>query len=108
MGYLEKEFILHERNEKGKLIPIDYPIPELNNETVRVIPLTRGALLSFAEKRKAAINKRIQELQGMAKDKGKDKEVIAPLSVDEREVTEDLIIKHVIQPKFTKEELKSA
>jgi len=46
MGYLEKNFLLHERGEDKKVLPIDRDIEGLG--TVRFIPFARGEFLTVS------------------------------------------------------------
>ena len=57
MGYLEKEFILHETDENGNILPIDYPCPELGGIILRVLPASRGRLLRLSLDVKASVDK---------------------------------------------------
>lgn len=83
MGYLEKNFLLHKRGENGQLLPIDSFI-EAFKTNVSMIPLSRGEVLDITEK----LNKTIAN-------KGNTKII-----------WEDVILKHMVEPKFTKEEIK--
>jgi len=55
MGYLEKNFILHKRDTEGKILPIDYPLKEtgiigFEDKSIKMIPLTRGDILTMGSK----------------------------------------------------------
>lgn len=108
MAWLEKNFILHERDEKGNLIPIDYPVPELNGKIVKIMPLTRGEILSMAEERKKKIKKIMEERVKESKENKIDIDKERKIIEDTMGPWEDFVIRHIIEPKFTKEELKDA
>lgn len=86
MGYLEKKFLLHERDENGNILPINFFIEELNGE-VCIIPTTRGELLRLT-----------REDDELAR-KGAPRE-------DALKLWEEFICKHIKEPKFTTEELR--
>ena len=104
MGWLEKNFILHERNEKGELLPIDYPVPELGGKMVRIIPMTRGELQSMAALRKEAFEQLGKEQED--KEAGKTIEGATKRLEERDETWEEFVLRHIIKPKYTKEELK--
>ncbi|MCD6572128.1 MAG: hypothetical protein J7K62_02530 [Thermoplasmata archaeon] len=87
MGYLEKKFILHERDENGNLLPIDYECKELGGK-LSIIPATRGELLRI-----------LAELRAIPDD---DKKPDA-----QRNVWEDFVIRHIAKPELTKEDLSN-
>jgi hypothetical protein len=106
MGYLEKNFILHERGTDEQLLPIDYPVPELGGKLVSIIPMTRGELLEMGVKRKEAIAKLAEEQKD--KESGKTIEGATKRMQNRDETWEDFVLRHVSIPKLTKEELKDA
>jgi len=80
MGYLEKNFILHERNTEGKLLPIDYPLKEtrvigFEDKSIKMFPLVRGDILDMGSKEDFA--------------------------------WEEVISEHLVEPKMTAEELRN-
>lgn len=82
MAWLEKNFILHERDENKKLLPIEYPIPELGGKKVLILPVSRGEILrTFSDLKLEKIGN--------------------------RETWEDFAIKHILKPKFTKEDFNN-
>ena len=94
MGYLEKNFLLHKRNEKGELLPLDYDIKEFEqfgNSKVSIIPATRGELLDIVAKIRVVRNKIDVDVDGLI-----------------TEEWEKFVINHFAEPKFTKEELRDA
>lgn len=126
MGYLEKEFILHKRGEDGNLLSVDYFIKEFNAE-VSVLPVTRGESIELGMKtieREKIINtqaKLIEKLKEGRKNTDKEesiKEIDEKIALIENKIedinkeryrsTEDYILKHILKPKFTREELADA
>lgn len=83
MGYLEKEFLLHQRNDSGKLISIDYPIPELDKKLVLIRPAIRGEILELLNKVRVHTKE----------------------NKDTRYLWEQFVIDHLEKPKLTAEEL---
>jgi len=61
MGYLEKNFLLHERDEKGQLLPIEYPCPELDGRVLLVKPAPRGKILRVFNEAGRAIKQNNQK-----------------------------------------------
>lgn len=87
---LKKELTLFDRDEKGDLIPQEVKLEvdesnshydELKDETIRIIPMTRGE-----------IRRIFSSLDG-----SKDKE---------RDIDEDVIVNHCVEPKYSKEDAK--
>lgn len=87
MGYLEKNFILHERDGEGKLIPIDKFCDKLKGK-LQIAPVTRGEVLKYFDTIKSI-------------DVAKEQDKIGELRTD-------FVLEHILQPKFTKEELYDA
>ena len=78
-NYLNKDKILLDRDENGKLLPVDIVLDMLEDKPmIKAIPIMKGELNNYF--------RRIND---------KDDEVEA-----------DIISKHCIEPKFTKEEAK--
>ena len=80
MGYLEKNFILHERDAKGDILPIDYPLKEsgiigFEDKSIKMIPLVRGDIITMGNSKDFA--------------------------------WEEVISEHLVEPKMTAEELKN-
>ncbi len=99
MGWLEKELVLHTRNGEGDLIAIPYPIPELKNQKVLIIPLSRGELLElFATIRNIKESVSTEKGDKGISKKESDKQI--------KELWEDFVIKHIEKPKFKREDFK--
>lgn len=82
MGYLEKNFLLHKRGENGNLLPIDSFI-EVFKTNVSMIPLARGEVLDITQELKKAVAEKKPT----------------------KTIWEDVILKHMVEPKFTEKEL---
>lgn len=87
MGYLEKNFILHERDSEGKLIPLDKYSKKLGGKLL-IQPITRGDVLKHFGLIKQIDMKNEPDKIG--------------------EIRTNFILEHIIEPKFTKEELSDA
>ena len=107
-GYLEKNFILHERDEKEQLIPIDYPVPELDGKIIKIIPLTRGEILRMVAKRKERVNKLVQENLKRVKENQDLNTTPSPQLEQLNSEWEDFVIEHILIPKFTRDDFKFA
>lgn len=91
MGWLEKEKILHQRDEGGKLLPITVPLEELKQAgiediNVLVIPAPRGELL-----------RHWREIKAAQEDRTKTDALI-----------EAFVISHIQEPKFTAEDFATS
>ena len=76
---MSKEIFLHERNEKGELLPVDIEIEELGNKKIKILPMTKGEIAELRNQMKSNITNEEQDKQ--------------------------LILKHVIEPKFDEKDL---
>lgn len=106
MGWLEKNFILHERNEKGELIPIEYPVPELGGQKILIMPMTRGELNDFASSRRTILNEMVEEQKD--KEIGKTLEGATKRLQERDKAWDEFVLKHILKPQFTMEELRDA
>ncbi len=83
MAFLDKKSVVFDRDEEGKLIPVDVVIETLKEKpTIKVLPVSRGRLKKLFQK---------------AKDGSLSAE-------DEAEI----IAEFCVEPKFTKEEVENS
>ena len=104
MGWLEKEFILHECDENGKLLPIDFPIKELEGRKVTVFPVKRGRTLRLIRDLRDSAEIESMPLIERLTIIDKLKELEHPFKT-----TSDIWLKyaqeHLLKPNFSLEEL---
>ena len=105
MGWLEKEFILHERDENGKLLPIDCPVKELGGRVVTAIPVLRGETLKlFRNLKDAAYIENLPLAERLKKE-----EELTAMKYEIRttsDVWRDYVVAHLVKPMITKKEIE--
>lgn len=104
MGWLEKEFILHECDENGELLPIDFPIKELNDRKVTVLPVKRGRTLRLIRDLRDAAEIDAMPLVERIPVIEKLKELEHPFK-STSEIWLEYAKEHLVKPKMTTEEL---
>ena len=77
--YLKTKVFVHKRDEKGNLLPVDVDIPEMKGK-VKILPMTKGE---------------IAKLQS---------EMKSDMTTEEQDKA--LIKKHILEPKFTDDDIK--
>ena len=86
-GYFEKNVFVHERNEKEELLSVDVEITiKGKNGKISVIPMTKGQIDEMR-------NKAVKSKELMKTNK---EEALKQITEDDK----DMILKHIIKPKF--------
>jgi len=93
MGYLEKNFLLHERDEKGNLIPIDYKVEDLGGQLIQVTPTSRGEQLRMA-----------RQLENNKQSDMKPEE----MQEANLKIWIKYVLDHLLKPELTEEDLRTA
>lgn len=105
MGWLEKEFILHERDENGTLLPIDCPVKELGGRIVTVLPVCRGETLKlFRDLKDAAYIEALLLVERLKKE-----EELTAMKYNIRttsDVWKDYAVAHLVKPSLTSKEIE--
>lgn len=105
MGWLEKEFILHERDENGTLLPIDCPVKELGGRIVTALPVCRGETLKlFRDLRDAAYIEALPLVERLKKE-----EELTAIKYNIRttsDVWKDYAVAHLVKPSLTSKEIE--
>jgi len=77
--YIQADVFIHRRDGEGKLLPVDVNIEEMNGK-VKIMPMTKGE---------------IQKIQS---------EMVGTVTTLEQD--KELILKHVIEPKFNENDIE--
>ena len=75
--YLKTKVFVHKRDEKGSLLPVDVDISEMKGK-VKILPMTKGEIAKLQSEMKGDMTTEEQEL----------------------------IKKHILEPKFTDDDIK--
>jgi len=91
--YFEKNVFVHERNDKEELLPVDIEI-KIKKVTAKVsiIPMTKGEIDEM--RNKALVNKKLTKTNKEESEKNQIQQ------------DKDLILNHIINPKFDEKDIK--
>ena len=94
--YFEKDVFVHKRGADKKVLPVDVVVTvDEKDMKVSVLPMTEGEINDLTEKQK--------QIDAFRKsDKPEEKEKAKKMTVENEET---LILSHIVNPKFEKEDL---